>query len=61
MPVVRIDMWEGRDKETKRKLIQSVSKAVADSLGIEVDRIEIILNDVPKDNWGKNGEQASEL
>jgi len=61
MPVVRIDMWEGRDKETKRKLIQSVSKAVADSLGIEVDRVEIILSDVPKDNWGKNGEQASEL
>jgi len=61
MPVVRIDMWEGRDKETKRKLIQSVSKAVADSLGIEVDRIEIILIDVPEDNWGKNGEQASEL
>ena len=61
MPVVRIDMWEGSDKETKRKLIQSVSKAVADSLGIEVDRIEIILSDVPKDNWGKNGEQASEL
>jgi len=61
MPVVRIDMWEGRDKETKRKLIQSVSKAVADSLGIEVDRIEIILNDVPKDNWGKKGEQSSGL
>jgi len=61
MPVVRIDMWEGRDKETKRKLIQSVSKAVADSLGIDVDRVEIILSDVPKDNWGKNGEQASDL
>jgi len=61
MPVVRIDMWEGRDKETKRKLIQSVSKAVADSLGIEVDRVEIILSDVPKDNWGKDGKQASEL
>ena len=61
MPVVRIDMWEGRDKETKRKLIQSVSKAVADSLDIEIDRVEIILNEVPKDNWGKNGEQASEL
>jgi len=61
MPVVRIDMWEGRDKETKRKLIQSVSKAVADSLGIEMDKVEIIINDVHKDNWGKEGEQASEL
>ena len=61
MPIVNIALWEGRDKETKRKLIQSVSKAVADSLGIDIDRVEIILNDVPKDNWGKSGEQASEL
>mgnify|MGYP000185656174 CR=1 FL=1 len=61
MPVVKIDMWSGRDKETKRKLIQSVSKAVSESLGIEIERIEIILNEVSKDNWGKNGEQASEF
>ena len=54
MPVVKIDMWSGRDKETKRKLIQSVSKAVSESLGIEIERIEIILNEVSKDNWGKN-------
>jgi len=46
---------------TKRKLIQAVSKTVAESLGIEIDRIHVVLNEVSKDNWGMKGEQASEL
>lgn len=61
MPIIRIDMWEGRDKPTKRKLIQAVSKAIAETLAIPADRIHIIISDVPKDNWGLKGEQASEL
>jgi len=61
MPVVKIDMWEGRDKAMKRLLIQAVSKTVAETLAIPVDRIHIIITDVPKHNWGIKGEQASEL
>ena len=61
MPIVKIDLWEGRDKDTKRNLIQSVSKAVSGSLDIPVDHVRVILNDVPKDNWGLEGEQASRI
>ncbi len=61
MPVVKIDMWEGRDRATKRKLIQAVSKTMAETLAIPVDRIHIIITDVHKDNWGLKGEQASEV
>lgn len=61
MPFVKIDMWEGRDKEAKKKLIQAVSRAVAESLGISIDWVHVVINDVPKDNWGLKGEQASEI
>lgn len=61
MPIVKIDMWEGRDKATKRKLIQAVSKTMSETLAIPADRIHIVITDVPKDNWGLKGEQASEL
>ena len=61
MPVIKIDMWEGRDKETKRKLIQSVSKAVSETLAIPNERIHIIITDVSKDNWGLKGDQASQI
>jgi 4-oxalocrotonate tautomerase len=61
MPVVKIDMWEGRDKETKRKLIKSVAKAVSESLNIDINHTVVVITDVSKDNWGYNGDQASEI
>lgn len=55
MPVVEISMWPGRDKDTKRKLIRSVYKAVQETLDIPMDWIKIIINEVPEDNWGIDG------
>ena len=61
MPIVKIDIWEGRDKDTKRKLIQSVAKAVSESLDVPVEHIHIVINEVSKDNFGLEGEQASRI
>jgi 4-oxalocrotonate tautomerase len=61
MPVVKIDMWEGRPRKKKEKLIQNVTKAVSDSLGCPKEDVTVILSDVSKDNWGCGGVQASRL
>jgi len=61
MPVIKIDMWEGRTKEAKKKLIESVTKAVSDSLEIPAEHTTVVITEVPKDNWGLKGRQASEL
>ncbi len=61
MPLVRIDMWEGRSEETKEKLIRNVSDAVARSLDISVDHVTVILYDVPKSHWGIKGAPASKI
>ena len=54
-------MWEGRDKETKRRLIQNITKTMSDTLGIPIERIQVVLNDISKDDWGLKGDQASEV
>jgi len=61
MPVIKIEIWEGRSKEEKRKIIQAVSKAVSESADIPLEHIHIIINEVSKDNWGLRGDQASEI
>jgi len=61
MPVINIDLWEGRDKDTKAKLIVSVTKAVTESIGCPADAVQVILNEVPKENWGLAGKQASDI
>lgn len=59
MPIVLIEMWEGREDSTKEKLIQEVSKVVSEILGAPLEAVEVIIHEVPKTNWGKGGIPAS--
>ncbi len=59
MLVVRIDAWKGRD--AKRKLMQSVSSAVAEPMCFPVERVHVIINEQGLDNLGLHGEHASRI
>ena len=61
MPLVKIDVWAGMNNDTKRKIIQSVSKAISESMSIPVEHVHIVINEAPKDNWGLHGDQASRM
>jgi 4-oxalocrotonate tautomerase len=58
MPVVIVEMWQGRTEEQKAKLIKGITKAFED-IGVPAERLNIIIHDVPKSNWGTSGEPAS--
>lgn len=60
MPVVRVDLWEGRTEEEKEKLIKGIRKAFVD-FGMKAEWVTVILNEVPKSNWGIGGKQASNM
>lgn len=59
VPVVVVEMWEGRTPEQKEKLIQSITRAFEESLGTKPESLHIVIHDVPKTNWGSKGQQAS--
>ena len=58
MPVVRIGMWVGRDKAMKEKLIANVTKSVCETLGCAPEKVIVIIEDIPKENWGYGGQQG---
>ena len=58
MPVVVIEMWQGRNEEQKEKLIKELTKAF-ETIGVKKESLTIILHETPKSNWGIRGEQAS--
>ena len=60
MPVVQVDMWEGRTEEQKEKLIKGITKAF-EEIGVNPVGLTIIIHDVPKSNWGMRGEHASKI
>jgi 4-oxalocrotonate tautomerase len=59
MPVVVVNMYAGRDKETKRRIAEGITK-VFEAENIPRDAVTVIMNDVPKDNWANGGKLASD-
>ena len=60
MPLVQIDMLEGRDAERIASLMRDVTDAVASSLDISADRVRVIVRDVPRTHWGVAGTSVAE-
>ena len=59
MPVVIVDMWEGRTTEQKKKLVDSITSSFA-KIDTPTEAVDAIIHDVPKHNWAIGGKLASE-
>ena len=59
MPVVIVEMWEGRTLELKRDLVRNITESFV-KLDFPREAVQVILNEVPKHNWGKGGKLVSE-
>ena len=59
MPVVIVEMWEGRTIEQKRQLAEGIT-SVMTGLGIPPAEVHIIIKDNPRHNWASGGRLASE-
>jgi 4-oxalocrotonate tautomerase len=55
MPVIIINMLEGRSAEKKRKLVRKVTDAVVEALEVEPESVRIIINEIPKENFAVAG------
>ncbi|WP_457427359.1 tautomerase family protein [Roseateles sp. P5_E7] len=59
--VVTVTAFSGRSLEAKRNLYQGIVEGL-EELGIPRSHVKIILNEVPKENWGlRGGKPASEI
>ena len=59
MPIVKIDMWSGRNEEQKEKIIKKVTEAMVEACGCPKEAVTVVISDIPKENWGSAGEQHS--
>lgn len=50
MPIIHVNMLEGRTLEQKRKLVSSMTEAVVKSLDVKPEAVRIVLHDLPKQN-----------
>ncbi|RUR45131.1 tautomerase family protein [Vreelandella populi] len=59
MPVVNIQMFDGRD-EAKSAIAKEVTDAIAKHANIEPQYVYAIFNDVTTENWAISGEIFAE-
>ncbi|MFC1957611.1 2-hydroxymuconate tautomerase [Chloroflexota bacterium] len=59
MPVVSVEMWEGRTIDQKRQLVEGITASFV-KIGTPAEAVHIVINDIPKHNWGNGGKLASE-
>ncbi|MBW2059520.1 MAG: 2-hydroxymuconate tautomerase family protein [Deltaproteobacteria bacterium] len=59
MPVVIVEMWEGRTVEQKRELVDGITSAF-EAIGTPREVVQVIVKDNPKHNWGVGGKLASD-
>ena len=59
MPVVIVEMWEGRTIEQKKQLVEGITSSF-EKIGTSKEVVQIIIKDIPKHNWATGGKLASE-
>ena len=56
MPIINVQMMEGRPKEKVAELIRNVTNTVAETLDAPKESIRVLVTELPKTHWGKAGE-----
>ena len=60
MPIIRVDMFEGRTPDQKRALAAALTQACVTALGSSPESVQVLMFDVPKSDWASGGTLWSE-
>lgn len=55
MPMIRVEMFAGRNAEQKRALVKELTEAFVRAAGGTPESVQIVLTDVDKENWASAG------
>jgi 4-oxalocrotonate tautomerase len=60
MPLIRVELFEGRSVDQKRALAQALTEATVKTLACSPAAVEIMFFDVPRSDWATGGELWSD-
>lgn len=60
MPLIRVELFEGRTIEQKRALAAALTEATVKTLGSPVGAVDVMFFDVPRHDWASGGVLASD-
>lgn len=60
MPVITIQMSEGKTREQKERVASDVTKTIAETFGIDPTTVILFFQEMPRENIAKGGELLSQ-
>lgn len=60
MPMIRVEMFEGRTHEQKQALAKELTDAFVRAAGGTPEAVQIVMTDVAKSDWAVAGKLASD-
>ncbi len=60
MPIVHVEMKEGRTKEQKASIVRNVTQAMVDSTGCSHERVMVVIREVSPFDLGVGGITVAE-
>ena len=61
MPIMVVHVMEGRSEEQKAALIKALTDAAVESIGAPIESVRVMIQELPKENFGIAGESAKKL
>ena len=61
MPIMVVHMMEGRSEEQKAALVKALTDAAVESIGAPIESVRVMIQELPKENFGIAGESAKKL
>ena len=58
MPIVEVKMWKGISEDSASKIISGITQVFVD-MGIPAQAVEVVIQEIPKTNWGMGGRPFS--
>ena len=59
MPIIRVEMFDGRTREQKEKFARAVTENFVSFCGGTPQSVQVIFSDVSRDDWATAGTLAS--
>lgn len=60
MPIIKVEVFEGRSVEQKRRLVEALTRETSQIMECSPESIYIVIEDIKKENWGAGGQLCSD-
>lgn len=60
MPTLHLEMHPGRTLDQKRAFVREATRVAAETLTCPPESVDIVITEVARDAWGRNGSLVSD-